>query len=76
MLDNIIDFMLKITIEKNDDGFLATCPDIEGAFAEDYTEFDALYNLFDVIKMINHYKKEQIKTTLNKPLSFTIPIAI
>lgn len=76
MINNMINFMLNINIEKNDDGFLATCPDIEGAFSEGNTEFDALYNLFDVIKMISEYKKEKTKKKLNKPLSFTIPIAI
>jgi len=52
---------MKIIIRKNDDGFLATCPDIKGAFAEGETKFEAFYNLVDVIKMISEYRKDQEK---------------
>lgn len=48
-------FSTRIKIEKNDNGFLAKCPLIEGAFAEGDTEFEAFYNLMDVVRMINEY---------------------
>lgn len=55
--------MIQIKIEKNDDGFLATCRSLDGAFAEGHSEFDALFNLFDVMRMIHDYR-------------FQIPIAV
>ena len=67
---------MEIKIKKNEDGFLAICPSIQGAFAEGDTEFEALYNLLDVIKMITDYKKEKVAKGRSKNLSFTIPIAI
>jgi len=48
---------MDIQIRKNDDGFLATCPKVGGAFAEGSTEPEALYNLLDVMEMIVDYKK-------------------
>lgn len=68
---------MKIIIKANDDGYLASCPTIDGAFAEGNTEFEALCNLFDVIKMIKDFHKEHKKKKeihLEKPLQFTIPI--
>lgn len=72
---------MQFTIEGNDDGFLATCPQIEGAFAEGDTQFDALYNLLDVIKMIQDYqhetaKKKSKKRILSRSLRFRIPITV
>ena len=66
---------MEIRIEKNDDGFLAACPSVEGAFAEGDTEFEALYNLFDVIRMIGEYKQEEMKSS-GKSVKFTIPITV
>lgn len=50
---------MKITITKNDDGFLAACPSTEGAFAEGSTQSESIYNLLDVISMIEEYKRAQ-----------------
>lgn len=47
-----------IKIEKNDDGYLATLPGIQGAFAEGDTIEDALFNCVDVVKIISQYRKE------------------
>lgn len=49
---------IKITI--NDGGFLAKCPQIQGAFAEGNTPYEALYNLFDVINMIFDYRNQSL----------------
>jgi predicted RNase H-like HicB family nuclease len=66
---------MKIKIEKNDDGFLARLPDVQGAFAEGDTAFEALCNLFDVIKMILEYRQFPIIKS-SKNIEFNIPIAI
>lgn len=67
--------MLNIHIEKNEDGFLASCPSIEGAFAEGETPFEAVFNLFDVIRMIQDYKKTKSKLN-HTPIDFSIPISV
>ncbi len=46
---------LPVTIELNEDGFLASCPLIQGAFAEGDTIEEALFNCLDVVKMILAY---------------------
>ncbi len=48
---------MQIQIKKNDDGFLATHPTINGAFAEGSTKTEALKNLDQVVEMIIEYKK-------------------
>lgn len=50
---------LSIQVEPNDDGFLARCADIEGAFAEGNTIQEAIFNCIDVIQMIFAYRKER-----------------
>jgi predicted RNase H-like HicB family nuclease len=71
---------MEFKIEPNDDGFLATCKSMDGAFAEGKTKFEALYNLFDVMKMIEEFNKEHRKKNKKvefdiKTVQFTIPIA-
>ena len=68
---------MKVIIKKNDDGFLALCPEIKGAFAEGDTKFEAFYNLIDIIKIILEYKnsKETIKSKFSQSIDeFEIPI--
>ena len=76
---------LPITIKRNDDGFLASCPSIQGAFAEGDTVEDAIFNCLDVVKMILEYRDERGEQLLQsdleeldnqEKLSFTIPIEI
>ncbi len=76
---------LPVTIERNDDGFLANCPLIQGAFAEGDTIEEAIFNCLDVVKMILEYRDERgeplLKSELDElklqeKLSFTIPIEI
>ena len=50
---------LPVTIERNDDGFLASCSLIQGAFAEGDTIEEAIFNCLDVIKMILEYHDER-----------------
>ena len=56
-----------IKIEKNGDGYLASLPDIQGAFAEGDTIEEALFNCIDVVKVIMEYKKER-----GEPLGFNL----
>lgn len=63
--------LISVVIENNDDGYLATIPGIQGAFAEGDTPQEAIFNCLDVLKMIIDYKKEQ-----NQPLNLeTIAIS-
>lgn len=50
---------VNILISVNDDGYLAQCPDIQGAFAEGDTVEEAIFNCIDVLKMIADYRKER-----------------
>ncbi len=67
-----------VQIEPNDDGFLASCPQIQGAFAEGETEFEAFYNLVDVLQGISEYRKttHRKKQLEKKKLEFEIPIGV
>ncbi len=51
---------LALVVEAEDDGFLARCPDIQGAFAEGETIEEAIFNCVDVIKMIANYRAERL----------------
>ena len=50
---------LSLVVEPNDDGYLAHCPSIQGAFADGDTIEEALFNCVDVIKMILAYRAER-----------------
>jgi predicted RNase H-like HicB family nuclease len=55
MRDSRISF-LSLVLQSNDDGYLARCPSIQGAFAEGDTIEEALFNCVDVIEMILTYR--------------------
>ncbi len=76
---------LPVTLERNDDGFLASCPMIQGAFAEGDTIDEALFNCVDVVRMILSYRDERAEPLLTghleemkekEKVSFTIPIEV
>jgi len=77
-------FYLTMIVESNDDGYLAHCDDIQGAFAEGDTIEEAIFNCVDVVKMIAAYRterneelgKQEIKLTPQMQVSFTIPVGI
>ena len=50
---------LSIVVEANDDGYLARCPGVVGAFAEGDTIDGAIFNCVDVIKMVAAYRAER-----------------
>ncbi len=53
---------LTMVVESNDDGYLARCPGIQGAFAEGDTIEEAIFNCVDVVKMIAAYRAERGET--------------
>lgn len=75
---------LPIITELNDDGYLARCLDIQGAFAEGDTIEDAIFNCVDVIKLIIAYRMERGETpevssmeyAPNMRLSIAMPIGV
>ena len=52
-------WLVSVVVEPNDDGFLATCPAVQGALAEGDTIEEAIFNCIDVIKMIGEYRAER-----------------
>ncbi len=58
MQDDKIVF-ISLVVEPNDDGYMARCPSIQGAFAEGDTIEESLFNCVDVIKMILAYRAER-----------------
>ena len=75
---------LSFVLEQNDDGFLASVPGIQGAFAEGDTIEEAIFNCIDVIKMIVAYRTErgeslglnEIDLTPETRMTIAIPIGI
>jgi len=53
---------LTMVVESNNDGYLARCPGIQGAFAEGDTIEEAIFNCVDVVKMIAAYRAERGET--------------
>ena len=50
---------LSLVLETNDDGYLASVPGIQGAFAEGDTIEEAIFNCADVIKLITACRAER-----------------
>ena len=75
---------LTIVVEPDDDGYLARCPGIQGAFAEGDTIEEAIFNCVDVVKMIVAYRTERGETlglsevdlSPDMQLSIAIPVGI
>ena len=74
--------LASIKIEKNEDGYLATLPGIQGAFAEGDTVEEALFNCADVVKLIFQFRKERGEDlgfnlfNFNKSNSLTVALPI
>ena len=75
---------LSLVIEANDDGYLAQCPGIQGAFAEGDTIEEAIFNCVDVIKMIAAYRAErgeslgfnEIELTPEMRMTVAVPVGV
>ncbi len=75
---------LTLVVEPNDDGFLARCPDIQGAFAEGDTIEEAIFNCIDVVKLITAYRAERgevlglskVDLTPQTQFAFAMPVGV
>jgi len=75
---------LSIVLEPNDDGYLATVPGVQGAFAEGDTVEEAIFNCVDVVKMIAAYRLEsgeslgfnEVEITPDTRLTVAVPIGV
>jgi len=75
---------VSVVIEKNDDGYLASVPSIQGAFAEGDTIEAAIFNCVDVVKMIFAYRRERgesvgfdaVKLTANTRMTVALPVGV
>jgi len=77
-------FLLSLVVEENGDGYLAGCPDIQGAFAEGETIEEAIFNCVDVVKMIAEYRTErgeglgmpEVEMTPETRVAISIPVGV
>jgi predicted RNase H-like HicB family nuclease len=51
--------VLSLVLEANDDGYLASVPRLQGAFAQGDTVEEAIFNCVDVVKLIAAYRAER-----------------
>jgi len=76
--------LASLVIERNGDGYLASVPSIQGAFAEGDSIEEAIFNCTDVLKMIFAYRRERgepigfdaVKLTANTRLTIALPVGI
>ena len=75
---------LSLVVEPNDDGYLAQCPGIQGAFAEGESLEEAIFNCVDVIKMIAAYRAErgealgfnEVELTPGTRMTVAVPVGL
>ena len=75
---------LSLVLETNEDGYLASVPGLQGAFAEGDTIEEAIFNCIDVVKIIAHYRAErgenlgfnEIEITNNTKMTVAVPVGI
>ena len=75
---------LSLVVEPNDDGYLAQCPGIQGAFAEGDSIEEAIFNCVDVIKMIAAFRAERgetlgfniVEVTQETRMTVAVPVGI
>lgn len=75
---------LSLILEPNDDGYLASVPGLQGAFAEGDTVEEAIFNCVDVVKLIAAYRAErgeslgfnEVEITPGTRFSVAVPIGV
>lgn len=75
-------FLASFVIESNGQGYLASVPSIQGAFAEGDSIEEALFNCVDVLKLILAYRSERgepigfdtVKLTANTRMTIALPV--
>jgi predicted RNase H-like HicB family nuclease len=83
-MSNTKAILLSLVVETNDDGYLARCPGIQGAFAEGDTIEEAIFNCVDVIKMIAAYRVErgeslgfhEVEFTPETQMTVSVPVGV
>jgi len=81
---NMKTILLSLIVAENDDGYLARCLDIQGAFAEGDTIEEAIFNCVDVVKMIAQYRAERgeslaahmLEMTPETQVAVSIPVGV
>jgi len=75
---------ISLLLESNEDGYLASVPGVQGAFAEGDTIEEAIFNCIDVVKMIMAYRAErgenigfnEVELKPNTQMTVAIPVGI
>jgi predicted RNase H-like HicB family nuclease len=75
---------VSVVLERNGDGYLASVPDLQGAFAEGDTVEESIFNCIDVVKLIAAYRAErgealgfnEIKLTSGTRMTMSIPVGV
>ncbi len=75
---------VSMVVDTNDDGYLASVPGLQGAFAEGDTIEEAIFNCVDVVKMIAAYRAErgeslgfnQVELTPKTRMTLSIPVGV
>ena len=72
---------LSLVLQVNDDGYLASVPDLQGAFAEGDTVEEAIFNCIDVVKLIAAYRAERlgfnrVELTPNTRPTVAVPVGV
>jgi len=75
---------LSMVLEVNEDGYLASVPGMQGAFAEGDTVEEAVFNCVDVAKLILAYRAERndsptlntIELTPNTRMTVAVPVGV
>ena len=75
---------VSVVVDVNDDGYLASVPGLQGAFAEGDTVEEAIFNCVDVVKMIAAYRAErgeslgfnQVELTPETRMTLSIPVGV
>ncbi len=75
---------LSLVLEADDDGYLASVPGMQGAFAEGDTVEEAIFNCIDVVKLVFAYRRERgellgfnaVEFTPETRLTVAIPVGV
>lgn len=75
---------MSIVLDASDDGYLASVPGLQGAFAQGDTVEEAIFNCVDVVKLIATYRAErgeslgftEVELAPNVRLTVAVPIGV
>jgi predicted RNase H-like HicB family nuclease len=75
---------VSVVLERNGDGYLASVPGVQGAFAEGDTVEESIFNCIDVVKLIAAYRAErgealgfnEFKLTPGTRMTVSVPVGV